>query len=82
MKRKLQVGIVGLAVIIAGTAYAQHRHPNLMEAQRHIDAALERITAAQQANEYDMNGHAAHAKELLEQAKHEIHEAAEAADRH
>jgi len=36
--------------------------------------------AAQVANEFDMNGHAAEAKELLEQASKELKEAAEAAN--
>jgi hypothetical protein len=46
-----------------------------------INQAYDRITAAQQANEWDMGGHAAKAKDLLEQAKREIRLAAEAANR-
>ena len=56
------------------------RHPNLAAAQHHIDLAFERITAAQKANEFDMDGHAAKAKELLEQAAREVKLAAEAAN--
>ena len=87
MKKKLQIGITGIALLLAGTAIAQRnvsarRHPNLAAAQRLIDQALGKITAAQQANEYDMNGHAAKAKELLEQANREIKQAAEAANEH
>ena len=40
------------------------------------------VDAAQHANEYDMGGHAAHAKELLRQAREEIKMAARAANRH
>jgi len=39
------------------------RHPNLAAAQRLSHQAWERITAAQQANEWDMDGHAAKAKD-------------------
>jgi hypothetical protein len=41
----------------------------------------EKITAAQEANEFDMNGHAAKAKELLDQASRELKLAAEAANK-
>ncbi len=58
------------------------RHPNLRAAQDLINQAFDRITAAQQANEWDMGGHAARAKELLGQAKEQIRLAAEAANRH
>jgi hypothetical protein len=57
------------------------RHPNLAAAQRFLDQAYQKITAAQVANEFDMNGHAAKAKELLEQADKELKEAAEAANK-
>jgi hypothetical protein len=56
------------------------RHPNLAAAQRLCQQAYERIKEAQQANEYDMKGHAKRAKELLEQANAELKEAAEAAN--
>jgi hypothetical protein len=45
----------------------------------HVKQAMEKISAAQVANEFDMEGHAAKAKELLEQAEKEIGQAAEAA---
>ncbi|MFZ0746586.1 MAG: hypothetical protein WAM85_19420 [Terracidiphilus sp.] len=73
-----------LALVTGGVTIAQdvngHRHPNLAQAQRLIDQAIGRIDAAQQANEFDMNGHAARAKELLAQANQEIKQAAEAAN--
>jgi hypothetical protein len=54
-------------------------HPNLKAAHNHVKEAMEKITAAQKANEFDMEGHAAKAKDLLEQAEKEIGQAAEAA---
>jgi hypothetical protein len=58
------------------------RHPNIAAAQRLSQKAFDKIIAAQQANEWDMDGHAQKAKELLEQVNHELKEAAEAANRH
>ncbi|HYS05736.1 MAG TPA: hypothetical protein VEW47_11150 [Candidatus Dormibacteraeota bacterium] len=56
------------------------RHPNLAAAQRLAWEAFEKIAAAQRANEWDMNGHAQKAKELLDQVSIELKEAAEAAN--
>ena len=56
------------------------RHPNIAAAQKLSQKAYERISAAQQANEFDMNGHAQKAKELLEQVNAELKLAAEAAN--
>jgi hypothetical protein len=81
--------ILGLATIAGGVLIAQHPErdigrgrPNLMEAQRLIGQAYDRLTAAQQANEWDMGGHAARAKQLLDQASHEVKLAAEEANHH
>jgi hypothetical protein len=52
------------------------KHPNLAEAQKLVYYAYERITAAQKANEYDMEGHAQKAKELLDKANELIKQAA------
>jgi hypothetical protein len=38
------------------------------------------ISAAQQANEYDLGGHAAHAKDLLAQASREVRMASHSAN--
>jgi hypothetical protein len=81
--------VLGAALICGGVAMAQKpaenvsgkRHPNLAAAQRLSQEAFEKITAAQQANEWDMDGHAAKAKELLEQANQQIKQAAEAANK-
>ncbi len=88
--RSLVFGTVLSAGLLAsGFALAQPerdishgRHPNLAAAQQLIDRAYQRITDAQQANEWDMHGHAAKAKELLDAASHELKEAAEDANRH
>jgi hypothetical protein len=56
------------------------RHPNLNAAQKFSTQAYEKITAAQQANEWDMQGHAAKAKQLLEEVNNELRAAATAAN--
>jgi len=58
------------------------RHPNLAEAQSFIEKAMTKISAAQEANDFDLQGHAAKAKELLDQAYTEIKLAALAANAH
>jgi hypothetical protein len=86
MKRVI-IGVVS-CLILTGVAFAQRpkenvnpgRHPNLAAAQRHCQDAFDRIVAAQKANEWDMNGHAQRAKDLLEKANGEIKEAAQAAN--
>jgi F0F1-type ATP synthase membrane subunit b/b' len=57
------------------------KHPNIAAAQRLAEQAFEKVTAAQKANEFDMEGHAAKAKELLEQANTELRSAATAANK-
>jgi hypothetical protein len=54
----------------------RYRHGNLAAAQNLIAQAYDRMTAAQQANEYELGGHAARAKQLLWQASEEIKQAA------
>ena len=81
-------GVLSLALICGGVAVAQmpkdnvnpHKHPNLAAAQHLSQQAWEKITAAQQANEWDMEGHAAKAKDLLDQVNRELKMAAEAAN--
>ena len=57
-------------------------HPNIAAAQRLSRQAYNKIVAAQKANEYDMEGHAQKAKELLDQVNEELKLAAEASNRH
>jgi len=87
MRIAILAGLVSVAVF-AGTALAgpaqnvnPRRHPNIAAAQRLSHQAFEKIVAAQQANEWDMDGHAQKAKELLDQANAELKLAAEAANR-
>jgi hypothetical protein len=60
---------------------SKEHHPNLAAAQHLVTQAFNKITAAQTANEWDLGGHAAKAKELLEQADKELKLAAETANK-
>jgi len=90
-KKKVSGSILGIALLFGGLVYAQmkppaenisgKRHPNLAAAQRLCDQAFEKIQAAQQANEWDMEGHASKAKELLDQASKELKQAAMASNK-
>ena len=83
--------VCGVAVAsIGGLAVAQKkpaedisekRHPNLAAAQRLSREAWQKITAAQKANEWDLDGHAAKAKELLDEVNKELRLAADAANK-
>jgi hypothetical protein len=76
-------------LLIGGVAIAQRpkenispgRHPNLAAAQRLSQQAWEKIVAAQEANEWDLQGHAQRAKNLLDQVNNELKQAAEASNR-
>jgi hypothetical protein len=57
------------------------RHPNLAAAQRFSEQAWQKIVAAQEANEWDLQGHAQRAKNLLDQVNNELKQAAEASNR-
>jgi hypothetical protein len=86
ISRKLVFGsVLGLGLFTSGVLVGQnvsaHRHPNLAAAQRLMEQAVGKIDAAQQANEFDMNGHAAKAKDLLGKAFEEVKLAAGAANR-
>jgi len=72
-------GILATAQPKVNTSAA--RHPNLNAAQKFCLDAYDKLGAAQQANEWDMKGHAAKAKQLLDQVNNEIKQAAEAANR-
>jgi hypothetical protein len=58
------------------------RHPNIAAAQRLATQAYNKIVAAQQANEFDLNGHAQKAKDLLDQVNRELKAAAETSNAH
>jgi len=75
---------VAICLLSVGlTAFAQvrvDRHPNLAAAQNLIERALGSLTEAQRANEFDMAGHAARAKQLLEEAYQQVNLAARGAN--
>ena len=81
MKKVLSLLCFGL---LAGVAlYAadpEKKHPNLTGAQSLILQAQEKVTAAQKVNEFDLGGHAAKAKDFLDQANEELKLALAAAD--
>jgi len=88
-KNVLLGSALGVAMFFGGVAMGQRpaqnvspaRHPNLAAAQRLTDMAFNKIVAAQVANEWDLDGHAQKAKDLLDQANRELKLAAEAANR-
>ncbi|MGA9672597.1 MAG: hypothetical protein WBQ94_25500 [Terracidiphilus sp.] len=86
VRKVLLGGVLCLGLFASGVLVGQdvspRRHPNLFAAQRLIEQAIGKVDAAQAANEYDMSGHAARAKEHLAKAYEEIKQAAGAANRH
>jgi hypothetical protein len=83
-RKTMTLVALGAAVAAAGAAFAgpEAGHPNIIAAREAAQAAIEKLKAAQVANEYDMGGHAAKAEKLLHQAEEEMRLAAEAANRH
>lgn len=89
--RNMLIGaVLGLSMGVTGLVVAQKKpaqnvspkkHPNIAQAQRLSAQAYQSIIAAQKANEWDMEGHAQKAKELLDQVNNELKQAAEAANR-
>ncbi len=90
VKTRIFGAILGAALVIGGIAVAQQKppkenvsagkHPNIAAAQKLSQEAYEKIIAAQQANEWDMQGHAQQAKNLLEKVNNQLKLAAEAAN--
>jgi hypothetical protein len=89
MKKNLLLSsILAGALVCGGVVLAQapgvdidmHKHPNLAEAQHHIQQAYQKIDEAQRANKDELGGHAEKAKDLLMQADRELKEAAEYAN--
>ena len=86
-KTRIAVPVLGGLLLVGGFAIAQPkrninpgRHPNLAAAQTAARNAFNDITKAQEANEWDLQGHAKKAKELLEQVNNELKLAAEASN--
>jgi hypothetical protein len=80
VKRKLLAAAAGALLMAGGVVYAakpannvgKRHHPNIHAAQVHAREAWNKIVAAQKANEWDMEGHAQKAKELLDQVNNEL----------
>ena len=89
MRIRIFVAVLASLLVLGGVAIAQRperdiskgRHPNLAAAQRLSQQAWERIVAAQEANEWDLAGHAQKAKNLLDEVNNELKLAAEASNR-
>lgn len=88
MKTRVVSALTGALLTIGAVALAQPKrnvsaaaHPNIAAAQRLSQQAYNKIVAAQQANEWDMQGHAQKAKELLDQVNNELRQAATAANK-
>jgi hypothetical protein len=93
VKTRVFTPIVAAVLLVGGIAggiaiaeqpaqnVSKGRHPNIAAAQNFSEKAYEKISAAQQANEWDMQGHAKKAKELLEQVNAELKQAAQAANK-
>ena len=89
VKTRVLAPVAGLLLLIGGVAVAQRpqrnvssaRHPNLAAAQRLSRQAWQKTLDAQKANEWDMDGHAQKAKNLLDEVNQELKLAAEAANR-
>jgi hypothetical protein len=86
MQRNVVRIALAMAMLSTGLAFAQKKpvrdiskrhHPNLAAAQRLSAQAYEKIVAGQKANEWDLDGHAQKAKDLLDQANRELKQAAE-----
>jgi hypothetical protein len=89
-KTRVTTPIAGAILLLGSLAIAQKppaenvskgKHPNLAAAQRLTAQAFAKITAAQEDNEFDMQGHAKKAKDLLDQANNELKQAAGAANK-
>jgi hypothetical protein len=85
LRKTVWASIIGLGLFAGGIAVGQDgglwaRHPNLAQAERACHQADQYLLAAQQANHWDLHGHAKHAEELLSGADREIWAAARDAD--
>jgi hypothetical protein len=79
MMSKLRTVLItaSIAFPIGLIASPMKGHPNLLAARSDVDKAWDKITAAQNANEFDLSGHAAKAKDAIKLAVDELKLAAE-----
>jgi hypothetical protein len=79
VRTRILATVFGALLLVGAAAMAQRpvrnvsaaRHPNIAAAQRLSQQAWEKIVAAQKANEWDMQGHAQKAKQLLDEVNQE-----------
>jgi len=78
---RFALGTVAAFALISTATFAGPLagHPNLKAAHAACQNAIAKVSAAQAANEFDMEGHAAKAKDLLAQAEIELNAAGNAA---
>ena len=88
IRTRVLSAVFGALLIAGGMVIAQPKqnvskglHPNIAAAQRLSEQAYQRIIQAQEANEWDLGGHAQKAKNLLEEANNELKLAAEQSNR-
>ena len=81
MKKYLPVLMLA-AVAFSGQVMAgpEAGHPNIIAARENAQQAIDKLKAAQAANEYDLAGHAAKAEKLLREAEQQMKMAAEVAN--
>jgi hypothetical protein len=81
VRKLLFGGVLSASLVTGGYLIGQgapapdvdpNRHPNLAAAQRACDHAYAKLQEARHANDYDMQGHAKRAEQLLLDASHEI----------
>jgi hypothetical protein len=80
---KIRVALITALVALPLGVYAGGAlkgHPNMQAAQKALDTAWEKITAAQKANEWSLGGHAEKAKDAIKLAVDELKLAAEDAN--
>src|SRR5262245_7715294 len=80
---KLRTVIVTAVIALplgALAAGALKGHPNLQAANKALTTAWTKISAAQKANEFDLDGHAAKAKDAIKLAQDELKLAAATAN--
>ena len=84
LNKTMALVALGASLLAAGAAFAgpEAGRPNIIAAREAAQSAIEKLHAAQAANEYDMGGHAAKAEKLLHEAEQQMKLAAEAANRH
>jgi len=71
-------GAIASTLALAGP---ERGHPNIIDARKETQHAIEHMQKAQRANEFDMGGHAQRAIDLLNQAQEEMRMAAETDNR-